>query len=88
MNAARNTDYAGSAPDGGALSLPVPFLHAAYDGVCRTVNSRLADPMRKSCTKLTETVIASGHWMAQEQPVAVNRAIAKFIFGELPELGR
>jgi hypothetical protein len=50
------------------------------------VDGHLADPMRKSCTDLTEGVIDSGHWMAQEQPVAVNQAIAKFIFGKVSEL--
>ena len=35
---------------------------------------------------LTEVYIKSGHFMAQEQPVAVNRAVARFIAEKLPEL--
>ncbi|SEE02426.1 Pimeloyl-ACP methyl ester carboxylesterase [Rhizobiales bacterium GAS188] len=86
MNAAPNTAYAIKAVENGRLSLPVLFLHAAYDAVCQTVNSRLADPMRASCANLTEVIVQSGHWMAQEQPVAVNRALVKFIADKLPEL--
>jgi pimeloyl-ACP methyl ester carboxylesterase len=35
--------------------------------------------MRKLCSDLQESVIDSGHWMAQEQPVAVNRAISRWL---------
>jgi pimeloyl-ACP methyl ester carboxylesterase len=87
MNAARNIEYAKQARDGGKLSLPTLFLHGTYDLVCETtVNSRLADPMRKACSNLTEVYIKSGHFMAQEQPVAVNRALARFIAEKLPKL--
>ena len=55
------------------------FLHAAYDYVCETMTSRLAEPMRAACSDLTEAVVTSGHWMAQEQPVAVNAALAKWL---------
>ena len=54
--------------DGGALRLPVLFLHATYDVVCETVDSQLAEPMRRDCTDLTERVVDAGHWMPQEQP--------------------
>jgi pimeloyl-ACP methyl ester carboxylesterase len=30
-------------------------------------------------------VVNSGHWMAQEQPVAVNAALAKWLAKKLPE---
>ena len=87
MNAASNIEYAKQARDGGKLSLPVLFLHGTYDFVCETTaNSRFADPMRKACSNLTEVYIKSGHWMAQEQPVAVNRALARFIAEKLPKL--
>ncbi|HYX01318.1 MAG TPA: alpha/beta hydrolase, partial [Reyranella sp.] len=61
------------------LAMPALFLHAAYDTVCETVQSRLADPMRRDCADLTEVVVKSGHWMAQEEPVAVNAALAKWL---------
>ena len=79
MNARANIELAREAKDGGRLSLPVLFLHAAYDYVCETMTSRLAEPMRAACSDLTEAVVTSGHWMAQEQPVAVNAALAKWL---------
>jgi pimeloyl-ACP methyl ester carboxylesterase len=79
MNHARNADYAKLATDGGRLALPVLFLHGRYDYTCQTVDSRLADPMRSACADLTESVIDTGHWMAQEKPVCVNSAIARWL---------
>ncbi|PPQ27970.1 alpha/beta fold hydrolase [Rhodopila globiformis] len=82
MNAARNMAYARTAPD--RLALPVLFLHGAYDYTCETIDSRLAEPMRRCCADLTEVVVPSGHWMAQEQPMAVNAALARFLAVKLP----
>ncbi|MFL5255956.1 MAG: alpha/beta fold hydrolase [Rhodopila sp.] len=79
MNAARNMEYARAAPEPDRLSLPVLFLHGAYDYTCETIDSRLAEPMRRCCPDLTEVVVESGHWMAQEQPMAVNAALARFL---------
>ena len=62
------------------------LLHGEYDYTCETVESRLAEPMRQACRNLTEVIIASGHWMAQEKPVAVEAALAKWLAAQLPEL--
>lgn len=86
MNHDRNTAFAAHAPDSGRLSMPILFLHAAYDTTCETMTSRLAAPMRQDCADLTEAVVASGHWMAQEQPVAVNAALVRWLAGKLPAL--
>jgi pimeloyl-ACP methyl ester carboxylesterase len=86
MNAQRNLDYATRARDGGALRLPVLFLHGEYDATCETVASRLAEPMRRDCHDLTEVVVPSGHWMAQEKPQAVNAALAKWLVTRLPDV--
>ena len=86
MNAARNLEYATKAKDGGRITMPVLFLHGAYDYTCETVDSRLAEPMRRDCTSLTEVVIPSGHGMAQERPRMVNAALAKWLAAELPAL--
>jgi pimeloyl-ACP methyl ester carboxylesterase len=67
------------------LSMPVLFLHGTYDTTCETVNSRFAEPMRGDCSDLTEVVVKSGHWMAQEQPVAVNAALARWLAAKLPD---
>lgn len=88
MNAARNIAFAAESKNGGRLDLPVLFLHAAYDGVCMTVGTRLADPMRRDCSNLTEATVKSGHWMAQEQPEAVNAALARWLAVQLPQLWR
>lgn len=86
MNAERNLQYATKAANGGTLLLPVLFLHGEYDYTCETVTSRLADPMRGDCRNLTEGIVPSGHWMAQEKPRAVNAALAKWLAGQLPEI--
>ena len=86
MNHKRNAAYAATSVNGGKLSLPVLFLHGQYDYTCETMTSRLADPMRADCANLTEVVVPSGHWMAQEQPRRVNAAIAKWLAGQLPDL--
>lgn len=79
VNPARNMDYAARALDGGTLHLPVLFLHAAYDAICETVDSRMAEPMRRDCRDLTEHVLETGHWMAAEQPAQVNAALETWL---------
>jgi len=86
MNHGENIAYATEAKDAGKLTLPVLFLHGAYDATCETMKSRLAEPMRRDCADLTEVVVKSGHWMAQEQPVAVNAAIAQWLARKFPAL--
>ena len=41
--------------------------------------SRLAEPMRAACGKLTEVVVQSGHWMAQEKPAGSVEAPAEAV---------
>jgi hypothetical protein len=35
--------------------------------------------MRRDCADLTEVVVFSGHWMAQERPIEVNAALTKWL---------
>jgi hypothetical protein len=42
--------------------------------------------MRQDCSDLTEVVVQSGHWMAQERPAAVNGALAKWLATKLSEI--
>jgi pimeloyl-ACP methyl ester carboxylesterase len=79
MNHAANADYANRSVNGGRLDLPVLFIGAAYDYTCETATSPLAGPMRELCSNLSETEIASGHWMAQEQPAEVNAALVRWL---------
>jgi pimeloyl-ACP methyl ester carboxylesterase len=88
MNHARNTAFARKAQDSGRISIPVLFLHGAYDYVCETIDSRLAEPMRQNCADLTEVFVQSGHWMAQENPAAVNAALVRFLVAKLPAVWR
>jgi pimeloyl-ACP methyl ester carboxylesterase len=84
MNHLTNAEYAKMAQNGGYLDMPVLFLNARYDYVCECTHSRLAEPMRTYCRKLTEETIRSGHWMAQEKPVEVNAALAKWLATAVP----
>jgi pimeloyl-ACP methyl ester carboxylesterase len=86
MNAAANVEFAQRARAGWRLEMPVMFLHAAYDYVCETVDSRLAEPMRAHCANLTEAVVASGHWMAQEKPALVNAHLTRWLAAQVADL--
>ena len=86
MNHARNAAYARKATNGGRLDMPVLFLHGAYDYTCETIGSRLAEPMRAHCSRLSEVVVPSGHWMAQERPADVNAALVGWLAREVSQL--
>jgi pimeloyl-ACP methyl ester carboxylesterase len=86
MNGAANTSFAERVKSNWALPMPVLFLHAAYDYICETKESRLAEPMRAHCAHLTEVTVPSGHWMAQERPIEVNAALAKWLAAQFPAL--
>jgi pimeloyl-ACP methyl ester carboxylesterase len=86
MNADANARFAERAKHNWKLAIPALFLHAAYDYVCETIDSRLAEPMRANCLDLTEATVPSGHWMAQEKPAHVNTALAKWLAAKFPAL--
>ena len=86
MNWQANLAYAKRSKANWRLDMPVLFMHGAYDYVCETLVSRLAEPMRAHCSNLTEATIPSGHWMAQERPVEVNAALAKWVGAHFPGL--
>jgi len=85
MNHEANGAYARRAPNEGRLAMPALFLHGLHDYTCETVNSRLAEPMRAHCADLTEVVVKSGHWMAQEKPIDVNVALSRWLAEKLPD---
>lgn len=84
MNGDANRSFALRAQDKWRLEMPVLFVHAAFDVVCETLNSKLADPMREWCPDLSEATVNSGHWMAQEKPRELNAALAKWLAEKLP----
>jgi len=79
MNHEANAEFAQEKKNNGILEMPVLFLGARYDYVCDTVSTGLAEPMRELSKNLTEHVVDSGHWMAQERPDDVNRHIANWL---------
>lgn len=81
-----NKAYTLEAVNDGRLDMPVLFLAGRYDVTCEAVDSRLAEPMRDSCTRLTERIVHSGHWMAQERPDRVNLELSRWIFTDLPDV--
>ena len=86
MNGPANIAFAERAKANWRLAMPVLFVHAAYDYVCETIDSDLPKPMREYCARLTEAHVESGHWMAQEKPIQVNVALAKWLAAEFPAL--
>ena len=85
MNHEANKAYAQTAVNDGYLDMPVLFLIGAYDYVCECVDSRLPEPMREYCRNLTEYTVNCGHWMAQEKPVDVNNALARWLATAVPD---
>jgi pimeloyl-ACP methyl ester carboxylesterase len=86
MNGERNAAYAKTSVNDGRIDMPVLFLHASYDAICMTEGTKLPGPMRAACTHLTERSVACGHWMAQEKPIEVNRALVALIAEQTPSL--
>jgi pimeloyl-ACP methyl ester carboxylesterase len=86
MNHVANAAYAGRAVNGGYLDMPALFVAAQYDYTCECITSRLAEPMRKYCRRLSEVVVYSGHWMAQEKPLDVNAAIVRWLATEVAQV--
>ena len=85
MNTSANAEFFKRAPNDGRLDMPVLFVHAAYDYVAKTLNSRLADPMRAYCSNLEEATVQSSHWMAQEKPVELNGILAGWLARTVPD---
>ena len=65
------------------LEMPVLFSAASYDYTCECIDSDLAKPMQGLCADLTTAQIDSGHWMAQEKPIEVNAALARWLATKL-----
>ncbi|OQV08065.1 hypothetical protein CLAIMM_12390 [Cladophialophora immunda] len=69
----------------GVVSVPVLFVEALNDAVAGTYNSKICEPMKSFCRKLTTVSIDAGHWVALEAPQETNVAILRWIARELPE---
>ena len=79
LNDDANIAFAGTAPNFGRLDLPVLFLDGRWDATSDTTRSRLAEPMRADCARLSELVVDAGHELMVEQPDEVNRSIESWL---------
>lgn len=80
LNHAANAAYAATAIADGRLAMPTLMLHARFDAVCQSAGAALlSQPMRERCADLTEAIVNSGHWMAQERPIEVNAQLARWL---------
>ena len=86
MNHEANAVYYEKSVNRGIIEIPALFLAAQYDYTCESITSRLPEPMREKCRDLVESVIFSGHWMAQEKPFAVNSELAKWLVKRVPQV--
>ena len=86
MNHDANAQFNAHPHNDGFLQMPVLFLHGAYDYTCETLVSNLAQPMRDYIAPdlLTERIVPSGHWMAQERPIEVNNALVRWLVEACP----
>lgn len=86
-NHARNRAYSlNKWKNNGNLDMPVLFVHAKWDAVCATENTpKLCKNMREKCRNLKESVIEASHWVAEEKPMEVNAALARWLVEECPD---
>ncbi|KAF4772903.1 hypothetical protein HER10_EVM0005356 [Colletotrichum scovillei] len=85
MNHERNHEFNSKAPNDGKFDKPALLIHAAFDYVCETKTTRLAEPMRQACSNLTEVTIQAGHWANMEKPAETSAALSRFILEEVPD---
>ncbi|WP_405058628.1 MFS transporter [Kribbella sp. NBC_01505] len=74
-----NIAYARTAPNDGCLSQPVLFINGDWDVICTITGNRQGDPMRASCTDLTETSLPAGHWLPLERKAEHIQAIRTWL---------
>ncbi|KAJ5083429.1 hypothetical protein N7456_012856 [Penicillium angulare] len=79
----RNAEYNGGRDR--KLKQPVLFVHAQWDLVCETKESRLMEGMREACSNLTEVTVDAAHFLYFEKPAEVNAALLRFLVQELPD---
>jgi hypothetical protein len=80
-----NARYAGAAPGGYVLRVPVLFVGAAYDQVADLDSPTMLDAMRSTCPNLTEAVVPAGHWLQMEAAPAVNEHIESWLTSHVAE---
>ncbi|KAH8664727.1 Alpha/Beta hydrolase protein [Xylariales sp. PMI_506] len=82
-NSARNRVYNMPPTVDPELHMPVLFIEARFDSVCDTAVSRIAEPQRRLCKRLTEASIDCGHWVQLEKPMEVNAILTRWLATEV-----
>ena len=71
--------YAQAAPDGGRLRQPVLFINGDRDGICDITRTRLGEPMRQGCARLSVTNLDGAHWLPLERKAETGDAIRSWL---------
>jgi soluble epoxide hydrolase / lipid-phosphate phosphatase len=87
LNHEANARYAGAAPGGRVLRLPVLFIGAAYDQVADLSSPATLDAMRSTCPHLAEATVPAGHWLQLEAAPAVNQHIEAWLSSQVADPG-
>jgi pimeloyl-ACP methyl ester carboxylesterase len=75
LNDDANIAYAQKAVNNGNLTQPVLFVNGEYDTISNINLSKVGDPMRNSCPKLTVIDQPAGHWLPLERKPQLTEAI-------------
>jgi pimeloyl-ACP methyl ester carboxylesterase len=79
LNDTANIANAQTAPDGGRLCQPVLFINGDWDAICDINRSRLGEPMRHACQRLSVTNLPAGHWLPLERKIEVVEALRSWL---------
>ncbi len=79
LNDGANIAYAQAAPDGGRLRQPVLFINGDRDGICDITRTRLGEPMRQGCARLSVTNLDGAHWLPLERKAETGDAIRSWL---------
>ena len=71
--------YAKTAVNSGKLSQPVLFINDEYEPFSNINLSKVGDPMRNACSKLTVIDQPAGHWVTLERKSEVTETIRSWI---------
>lgn len=83
LNHETNAEYAKGSVNGGKLDVPALFIEAKWDQTCDSAMSRLAEPMRAMCSRLTECSIEADHFVALEKAAETTAAVARWLVKDL-----
>lgn len=78
-NNASNDHFAAQGVTEGRITVPALFVCGRYDHVTGTLTTPICAPMRSLSNDLTEVVLESGHWMAQERPKEVAEIVLQWM---------